>query len=918
VGDALSQPPGLVGRADEQAALRGLLLSLGGGMSGALVLRGEPGIGKTALLENLAGAAPGIDFAVVSGVESEAGFGFSGLYRLLVPYLGGMDRLPRPQRLAVGTALGLVDGRPGTPFLIGLAALTVLAEAAQDRPLVCVIDDAQWLDPESLEVLAFVARRVYAERLGIIFGVREPPRLAALEGIPELKLSGLSPASAAELLVTLASSRVDPQVAAQLAEQAEGNPLVLTEVGRELAEGRIPSGLLLNAPVPVGQRLETHFRDRVQELPADCRTLLLLAAAGAAPAVTWRAAALEGLGPEVALPAETGQLVTMTPELRFRHPVIRAAVYASAEPAARRRAHELLARATDASSQPDLRAWHLAGAALAPDEQIAAELERCAEVARRRGGFLAEAEFLARAAELSPDPSGAAARTLAAAGAAVTGGAPLRAEALLDAGEPAFEDPFLRAQAQRLRQRVRYLSGRPFGEIPIALLGAAKVLAPVDRGLARRTLLDAVELAIVTGHLISGVTGAEVGRAALALRADEGSNPGIDDLLLAGLATLAAEGYVKAAPLLRRAVTAMAAPDAVGVAVPPWFIDGVYATHALWDDRARHDWLQRCERVARATGALHHLQQALTCLSSVEAQTGQLSSAEARGEDCRQLGLAIGFSPEKMAVNSNAELLAWRGLDTVAQLAADNGTTAAEYLRAGDIKRPGYRALMVLHLSRGRYLKAFQVASRMRADDRMHFDNEALPNLVEAGVRSDHRDAAVAALAELVQRATASGTSWALGLMARSQALLEPVDPEPLYQRSISYLGKTTVITDLARAHLLYGEWLRRQKRRLDARNQLQRAYELFTGMGAPAFAHRAGVELAATGARVHKHASGKAGDLTAQEGQIARLAAGGATNQMIAAELFISSHTVGYHLTKVFRKLGVTSRQQLHTVLER
>jgi DNA-binding CsgD family transcriptional regulator len=915
----VNQPPGLAGRTDEQAALRGLLLTLGDGMSGALVLRGEPGIGKTALLEYLAGAAPDIfDFAVVSGVESEAGFGFAGLYRLLVPYLAEMDRLPEPQRLALGTALGLVDGRPGTPFLIGLAALTVLAEAARDRPLVCAIDDAQWLDPESLEVLAFVARRVHAERLGIIFGVREPPRLAVLEGIPELKLSGLSPASAVELLVTVASGRVDPHVAARVAEQADGNPLVLTEVGRELAEGRIPSGLLLNAPVPVGQRLETHFRNRVQELPADCRALLLLAAAAAAPAVTWRAAALEGLGPEAALPAETEQLVTMTPELRFRHPLIRAAVYASAEPADRRRAHELLARATDAGSHPDLRAWHLAGAALAADEDIAAELERCAEVARRRGGFLAEAEFLARAAELSPDPAGVATRTLAAAGAAVTGGAPLRAEALLDAGDPAFEDPFVRAQAQRLRQRVRYLTGRPFGEIPIALLGTAKVLAPIDRGLARRTLLDAVELAIVTGHFISGVTGAEVGRAALALRADGGSNPGIDDLLLAGLATLAADSYVKAAPLLRRAVTAMAAPDAVGAAVPPWFIDGVYATHALWDDRGRHDWLQRCERVARATGALHHLQQALTCLSTVEAQTGQLSSAEARGEDSRQLGLAIGFSPEKMAVNSNAELLAWRGLDTATQLAADNGTAAAEYLRAGDIKRPGYRALMVLHLSRGRYLEAFQVASRMRADDRLHFDNEALPNLVEAGVRSDHRDAAVAALAELVQRATASGTSWALGLMARSQALLEPVDPEPLYQQSVSHLGKTTVITDLARAHLLYGEWLRRQKRRLDARNQLQHAYELFTSMGAPAFAHRAGVELAATGAQVQKHAPGKAGDLTAQEAQIARLAAGGATNQMIAAELFISSHTVGYHLTKVFRKLGVTSRQQLHTVLDR
>jgi DNA-binding CsgD family transcriptional regulator len=500
----------------------------------------------------------------------------------------------------------------------------------------------------------------------------------------------------------------------------------------------------------------------------------------------------------------------------------------------------------------------------------------------------------------------------------VTGGAPLRAEALLDAGEPAFGDPVAAAQAQRLRQRVRYLCGRPLGEIPVALLGAAQVLAPVDPGLARRTLLDAVELSIVTGHLISGVTGAQVGRAALALRADAGRHPELHDLLLAGLATLAADGYVTAAPLLRRAVAAMAAPDAIGPAVPPWFIAGVYAAHALWDDRARHDWLQRCERVARATGALHHLQQALTCLSSVEAQTGQLSSAEARGEDCRQLALAVGFSPEKMAVNANAELLAWRGLDTAAQLAADNGAAAAAYLRAGDIKRPGYRALMVLHLSRGRYLDAFQVASRMRADDRLDFDNEALPNLVEAGARSDHRAAAEAALAELARRATASGTSWALGLLARSQALLEPGDPEPLFRQSIGHLGQTTVLTDLARARLLYGEWLRRQKRRLDARHQLQHAHDLFTSMGAPAFAHRAGVELAATGARVPKHASGRAADLTAQEAQVARLAAGGATNQMIAAELFISAHTVGYHLTKAFRKLGVTSRQQLPAVLDR
>jgi DNA-binding CsgD family transcriptional regulator len=915
----VTQRSALVGRAEEQAALHSLLRCLGEGMSGALVLRGEPGVGKTALLEYLIDAAADIDSAVVSGIESEAGLGFAGLHRLLIPYLGRMDQLPAAQALALDTALGRVYGPPGTPFLIGLAVLTMLADAAQDRPLVCVFDDAQWLDPESLEVLAFVARRIHAEGVGLVFSVREPPPTATLKGIPELRVSGLSLASATDLLVTLASGRVDRHVAARIAAQADGNPLVLTEVSRELAEGRSAPRLLLNEPVPVGQRLETHFRGRVQELPSNCRALLLLAAAGAVadPNVVWRAAALEGLGPEAALPAEASQLVELMPEPRFRHPLIRAAVYAGAEPADRRRAHELLARATDARANPDLRAWHLAGAALAPDEDVAAELERCAADARRRGGFLAESEFMARAAELSPDASAVAARTLAAAEAAMTGGAPLRAEALLNAGDTHFADPFARAQAQRLHERVRYLSGQPLGEVPAALLKVAEVFAPVDRELARQTLLDAMELSFVTGHFISGTTGAEVGRAALALGAEENDHPGIDDLLLTGLATLAAAGYVQAAPLLRRAVTAMAAPDAIGNAVPGWFLDGAFAAHALWDDRARHDWLERCERAARATGALHLLQLALSCLSTVEAQTGQLSSAHARSEDSGQLARAIGWTPEEMTMLSNAELLAWRGLDAETRLTAGNAAVAAEYLRAGDMNRPGYEALMVLHLGRGRYLDAFTVASRMRADDALHFDNEALPNLVEAGVRSDHRDAAAAALAELSQRATASGTSWALGLMARSQALMAE-DPEPWYRLAISRLEETTVITDLARAHLLYGEWLRRQKRQLDARAQLRHAYDMFTDMGAPDFANRARAELAAAGERVMRQAPGKTEDLTAQEGQIVRLAADGATNQMIAGQLFISSRTVEYHLTKAFRKLKVTSRQQLQTVLPR
>ncbi len=908
----------LIGRTAERAALQAVLAQLGDGLSAALVLRGEPGVGKSAMVRDLISSARGFECAVLTGLETESRLAYAGLHRLLVPYRSRIDQLPTAQRIALRTALGLIDGPPSTPFLVGLAVLTLLAEVAQAVPVLCVVDDAQWLDLESLGALAFVARRLYAERLALVFTVREPPRNDVLDGIPEINLEGLPPEVGAELLRVLAAVPLDRHLAVQLSELAGGNPLVLREIARELARGRALPGLLLHEPIPVGQRLENHYRNRIQDLPADCRAVLLLAAADGDddPRRVWRAAKLAGLPPEAALPAEAEQLVDLTTELTFRHPLIRAAVYRLAEPADRRHAHDLLASATDAVVDPDVRAWHLARSRVEPDELVAAALERSAARARARGGLLAEADFLARSAELSPEISQAARRTLVAAQSAIAGGAPLRAAAILTAGERYFGDPISAARALTLRQRIRYLSGETLDQIPLTLLGSARIFAPTDPQLTRRTLLHSVELAFATGHLISGITGPEVGRAALALRPPPERDQGLDDLLLTALATLAGIGYVAAAPLLRRVVEAMASPSSLSEGVPEWFVDGIYAAHALWDDRARRDWLERGERASRTSGALHSLQLALVCLATVEAQTGQLRSAQARTEDSLRLAESIGWSAAKVAVLANPELLAWRGFDREATAAAESLHAAANHLRADDINRPGYRALMVMHLGHGHYQDAFDVANRMRAQDSLHFDNDALPTLVEAGVRSRHVQTAAAALAELTERATASNTRWAAGLLARCRALMSD-DPELDYQSSITELEKTTVISDLARSHLLYGEWLRRTKRKVDARHHLRTAFDLFTDMGAVAFTDRATIELRATGERPVANSAERTGQLTPHEAQVVQLAADGATDQMIATELFISTHTVGYHLRKAFRKLGVTSRSQLHLVLK-
>jgi DNA-binding CsgD family transcriptional regulator len=898
-----------VGRGNERAALRSLLESVEQGMSSAIVLRGEVGIGKTALLDYAAAtASPGLDVKRLDGLESEAHLGFAALHRLLIPYHAHIDRLPPAQAQALQTALGLTDGRPVSAFLLGLAVLSLLADVTHDRPAVWIVDDAQWLDAESLEILAFAARRVYAEQIGFFFGVRDPSPHPVLEGIPVITVNGLADGEAADLLVSLAPGMVDRQVAERVAVKSHGNPLVITEVSRELNAGRVPGGLLLDDPLPLSERLVSHFRQQIAVLPADCRALLLYAAAlpEQGSGLLRSAAERDGLDPEASQAAVTAGLVEVSPVFRFRHSLIRSAVYTGATGPARRHAHKVLADLTDGGGDADRRAWHLAAASTGPDESVAIALERGAHAARARGGFLAEAAHLARAAELSPNPADRAQRCLSAARAALTGGAPMRAQALLEAGLPYISDPFLHAQARKLQANALHRAGQPGHDAPATLLAAAGAFTSAAPDLARETMLEALEQTFVRSHAIESVTPVEVGRAALSMAAD---GTGITGILLESAGTFLCHGYVAAAPLMRRALTAMADDDVLSGEVPRWFALGLFLAQLMWDEKAALSWLLRCERLARRTGALDLLFMTLMPLSGTEATLGQLTAAEARVADVRLVSRAAGMAEAQVAEIANSRLLAWQGRDDAAAAAALGRLKDSRRIGAGNNERLNQLALLVIAMGRTRYCEAFDIAKRIFDEDVLGLHQDVLPYLVESAARSGHRDEAERALSLLRERARASGTDWALGLLARSEALLaDDQGAEACYQRAIAKLKLTVARTDLARARLLYGEWLRRQKRRSDARDQLRLARDMFDNMGAAAFAERAAAELKATG----EHAAAAGELLTPQEAQVARLAAAGATNQEIATQLFISSHTVEYHLRKVFRKLGVTSRRKL------
>ena len=907
----------LINRHAEKQALHELLDSVRAGMSRVLILRGEPGIGKSALLDYAVHSATDLQVLRTAAVESEQSLGFAGVHQLLLPLLDGVDRLPMPQRRALGVAFGLVSEAPADPFLVGLAVLTLLSDAAEDRPVLCVVDDAQWLDKESAVTLGFVARRLLADRVGVLFGARESMEpVRHLQALPGLHIVGLSREDAHELLETSSSRPIETEVAERIVAETVGNPLAVVAATRALTPEQLGGRAPLPDPLPVGHRLEDLFAQRVRELPTDTQALLLMAAADhtSREATLWQAAAALAIPESAALPVEATGLVVLRPEVRFSHPLVRSAIYHAASPSQRRRAHRALAEACDPELEADARAWHLAAAAGGSDERAAAELEAAAARAGHRGGYAAAAGLLERAAVLTPDLERRAQRRVAAAEAHLLAGAVDRARALLAEATPDLHDSRSDAAATQLEGRIQLARGH-VGEAAAALVDAAGRLGPLDARAARDTLLSALEATVFAGWASSTTLLQEIARTAgnLPPTGDPPDSP--VNLLLQGCIARVTSGHEAAVPGLRRAIQAFLAEEVhPDVALQGLELVTIMAADLLDDAavaRLTSDWEDR----ARERGALAKLAAALAFRSAfVDGAAGRLAAARTAESEAHELA----------EVTHNPGIVPPTGAHTLLTLAL-SGREAEARATAAAVAReaPGRGAagemamasafLGMLEISLGNYGAAVRCLGPAFTDDTPLVGTAALPDLVEAGVRADRRDLAEHALQRLEDRATATGTPLALGLLARSKAQLAARDDAgKKYEEAIDLLGRTRFASHLARAHLLYGEWLRRQRRRREARGQLKTAHDMFDAMGLNAFAERAGMELRATGERAPKREIGDPEELTPQEAQIAALVSRGEANRDIAAQLFISPSTVEYHLRKVFRKLGMTSRTQL------
>ncbi len=908
----------LVDRGPECEVIDRMFDAARGGLSGALVLRGEAGIGKTALLDYAVESAAGMRVARVVGVESEMELAFAAVHQLLAPALDRMNDLPSPQANALAVALGIVNGVSPNKFLVGLGILNLLSEMAREQPLVCVIDDEQWLDRASAEALAFVARRLGVEGIVLLFAVREPTedRVEPLDRLPELRVEGIAEQDARELMKRAVSGRLDGHVRDRLIFETRGNPLALLELAAELTPAQLAGVSALPEPLPLGARLEQGFIRRVRRLPTDTQSLLLLLAAenGDDERLVWRAAEQLGIAPDAAGAAESEGLLHVG-HLEFKHPLVRSVVYGTAPMAERRRVHQVLARATDSGLDPDRRAWHLAATSLGPDENVAAELERTAHRTGDRGGYAAAAALLERSAHLTPDQRQRAERTLAAAQAELAAGAADKASALLAKASSQLTDASQRAQAQRLRGELAFEAGQG-GDTATMLLQAARALEPFDVRLARDTHLEALEAAIHAGRFGTSGGLVEAGReAARAARSLE-SEGRASDLLLDGLALLVTEGHAGAVPTLRKAIELLRHgndPRLLGL--------GCQAAVELRDDEALHTLATRQVQLARDSGALTTLPRALgDSKAAYELLVGRFDAAEKCLDEAREIAKAVGNAAIFGRLSSlEVQVAAWRGLESRARSLAETCAREATARGEGSIVCLVQHATAVLEIGLGRYKAAFAAAREACEADSLFAATLTLPDLVEAAVRSGEQDVAAAAARDLADATVPSGTEWALGLLARSRALLAPDgDAENLYEVAIDHLKRCRATPQLARARLVYGEWLRRARRRRDAREQLRAAYQMFASMGAEAFAERAAMELAATGKRARPRTVESMQLLTAQEERIAQLAGKGGSNSEIAAQLLISPRTVEYHLHKVFRKLGVASRTQLaHSLLE-
>jgi DNA-binding NarL/FixJ family response regulator len=906
---------GLVDRRSERDALNRLIEAVRGGQSRALVVRGDPGMGKTVLLDYLAGRASdaGCRVARVAGVQSEMELAFAGLHQLSALMLSGTERLPAPQREVLRVAFGLSAGPPPDRSLLGLAVLSLLSEVAGELPLICVIDDEQWLDQGSAQALGFVARRLGADPVGMVFAARLPGE--ELAGLPELELEGLRDGDARALLDLALAGPLDRRIRDLIVAEAQGNPLALLELPRRLTSAELAGGFGLPGAVSLPDRIEDSLTRELEALPEQTRRLLLLAAADPSGdrSLVWRAAERLGIPVSAAAPAVEGGVVDFGPPVRFCHPLARSAAYRLASFAEIQEGHRVLAEVTDPRTDPDRRAWHRAQAAPGPDEDVAVELETSAGRAEARGGLAAAAAFLERSVMLTSDPARHADRALAAAQANLQAGAFGNAIELLLTAERGPLDEFQKARVGLLRGQIAFASGLG-RDAPPLLLDAARRLEPLSLDLARETYLNAWLAALFAGRLGGPVDLLTVSGAARALPPLP-DPPRPVDLILDGLAQLVTDGPATAAQKLRRAARAFADADITTAERLRWGSIAHAAASAVWDDDAWRDLLARQVGLARDVGALDQLPVDLGALAMSAAWRGDFAAAASLIAESDAVCEATGSRAAPYAATMLASLRGDQAQAIALIEAIIAGATAGGQGLAVTYAR---WAEAILYNGLGRYDQAL-AAARQASEDTpgLYVSMWALPELIEAASRSGNTDIASDALAWLTQTTQASRTDFALGVEARSRATVSgPRAAEALYREAIELLGRTQLRPELARAHLLYGEWLRREKRRTDARAQLRTAYQMLDAMGMAAFAERARRELRATGETIRRRTAEAPSTLTAQELHIARLARDGRTNAEIGAQLFLSERTVEWHLRNVFTKLGIGSRRELRAAL--
>ncbi|PQP41257.1 ATP-binding protein [Mycolicibacterium austroafricanum] len=917
----------LRGRREECATLRALVGAADPDSGRVLVIRGEAGVGKTALLDYVHRQATDFQCARVAGVESDMELAFAGLHQLCAPLLTHLDELPSPQRDALSVAFGRGAGPAPDRFLVGLAVLSLMSAAARSTPLLCVVDDAQWLDQVSVQTLGFVARRLLAEPVVMVFAVRD--NADVLSGLPEMFVTGLPDGDARKLLESVVLGRIDDRVRDRILAETRGNPLALLQVPRNVSAAELAGGFGYTIARPSAGHIEEGFVRRIRSLPVKTRRLLLVAAAEPVgdPSLFLRAAEKLGIAVDELAPAEAAEVIEFGSRMRFHHPLARSATYRTADLTERREVHRVLADATDPELDPDRRAWHAAIAATGPDDAVADDLEASAWRAERRGGIAAAATFLEHAAILTSEPVKRGSRAIAAAQAKRDAAAPDSASELLAIADLQPLSDLQRAQVARLRAQMEFSRSR--GDEPGAsqisqaaaqLRSAAERLETLDGELSRETYLEALAAAMYAsarcgdpGLLMSTAEGA---RRAVS-RLDTLDHPA--DHLLSGLATLLVGGRREGADHLRTALRMWCARAGerdgqdlrwLSLAFP---IVHECCAAELYDDGLTHELADVMVRYARDVGALAVLPAALSYRAGIHVIAGEFNTAATLLDESDAISAAINYRPVKY---HRLHLAAWRGVPADALALIEPATKEATAKGEGRLLGLAGYASALLYNGLGRYQEAFQAARRTCEEVDLGFHGWCLVELIESAARIDELDEAASALHRLEERAADTGTEWGLGALAGAKALLADDEyADALFTEAIARLDQTRVAVHAARTRLCYGEWLRRRNRRPDARTQLGDAHEMFTRFGAQAYAERARRELTAAGEKVRTQPDGTGGELTAQETQIARLAAEGFTNQEIGAQLFISAHTAEWHLRKVFVKLGITSRRQLRSI---